>query len=130
MNNIILVGFRKPEEEKCGSASNLNVRIGLGRPFLYGLLLIHRRNLLRVLAMNAKTQSMSFDPEALGASIRKNETSGYAPTAMTSIRSPGEFAYFVEDPYIENELTREAIDEEVEVVIIGGVLAECWLPLR
>ncbi|HCY05583.1 MAG TPA: monooxygenase, partial [Gammaproteobacteria bacterium] len=32
----------------------------------------------------------------------------------------GDFAYFVEDPYIEQTLEREAIEEEVEIVIIGG----------
>ena len=32
----------------------------------------------------------------------------------------GEFAYFVEDPYIDSELKRDAIEDEVEVVIIGG----------
>ena len=33
----------------------------------------------------------------------------------------GEFAYFVEDPYIDDEIDRESVNEDVEVVIIGGV---------
>ena len=32
----------------------------------------------------------------------------------------GDFSYFIEDPYIENEIKRDPLEDEVEVVIIGG----------
>ena len=71
--------------------------------------------------MNAKTQSMSFDPEALGRKYQEERDKRLRADGNDQYQEvSGEFAYFVEDPYIENELTREAIDEEVEVVIIGG----------
>ena len=71
--------------------------------------------------MNAKTQSMPFDPEALGRKYQEERDKRLRADGNDQYQEvTGEFAYFVEDPYIENELTREAIDEEVEVVIIGG----------
>jgi cation diffusion facilitator CzcD-associated flavoprotein CzcO len=77
--------------------------------------------LLRVLAMNAKTQSMPFDPEALGRKYQEERDKRLRADGNDQYQEvTGEFAYFVEDPYIDGELKRQAIEEEVEVVIIGG----------
>ena len=62
---------------------------------------------------------MSFDPEALGRKCQEERDKRLRADGNDQYQEvSGEFAYFVEDPYIENELTREAIDEEVEVVIM------------
>jgi cyclohexanone monooxygenase len=97
--------------------------IGLSLPFLYGLSVVRSTvlNLLRVHAMNAKTQSLPFDPEALGRKYREERDKRLRADGNDQYQEvTGEFAYFVEDPYIDSELKREAIEEEVEVVIIGG----------
>ena len=71
--------------------------------------------------MNAKTQSLPFDPEALGRKYREERDKRLRADGNDQYQEvTGEFAYFVEDPYIDSELKREAIEEEVEVVIIGG----------
>ena len=71
--------------------------------------------------MNAKTQSMPFDPEALGRKYQEERDKRLRADGNDQYQEvTGEFAYFVEDPYIDSELKREAIEEEVEVVIIGG----------
>ena len=88
---------------------------------MYGLLLIHRSEFIESARYERQTQSMSFDPEALGRKYQEERDKRLRADGNDQYQEvSGEFAYFVEDPYIENELTREAIDEEVEVVIIGG----------
>ena len=67
--------------------------------------------------MNAKTQSLPFDPEALGRKYREERDKRLRADGNDQHQEvTGEFAYFVEDPYIDSELKREAIEEEVEVV--------------
>ena len=69
--------------------------------------------------MNAK--SFNFDPEALGRKYQEERDKRVRVDGNDQYQEvTGEFAYFVEDPYINSELKREAIEEEVEVVIIGG----------
>ncbi len=69
--------------------------------------------------MNAT--NFDFDPDALGRKYQEERDKRVRVDGNDQYQEvTGEFAYFVEDPYIANELQREAIDEEVEVVIIGG----------
>jgi cyclohexanone monooxygenase len=71
--------------------------------------------------MNAKTQSLPFDPEALGRKYQQERDKRLRADGNDQyLEVTGEFAYFVEDPYIDRELERDAIEDEVEVVIIGG----------
>ncbi|MDP6187457.1 MAG: hypothetical protein QF863_09535, partial [Pseudomonadales bacterium] len=63
--------------------------------------------------MNAKTQSLPFDPEALGRKYREERDKRLRADGNDQYQEvTGEFAYFVEDPYIDSELKREAIEEE------------------
>ena len=71
--------------------------------------------------MNANAQSMPFDPEALGRKYQEERDKRLRADGNDQYQEvSGEFAYFVEDPYIKSELKRDAIEDEVEVVIIGG----------
>ena len=71
--------------------------------------------------MNANAQSMPFDPEALGRKYQEERDKRLRADGNDQYQEvTGEFAYFVEDPYIDSELKRDAIEDEVEVVIIGG----------
>ncbi len=71
--------------------------------------------------MNAKTQPLPFDPEALGRKYQEERDKRLRADGNDQyLEVSGEFAYFVEDPYIDRELKRDAIEDEVEVVIIGG----------
>ena len=65
--------------------------------------------------------NLNFDPEALGRKYQEERDKRVREDGNDQYQEvTGEFAYFVEDPYISSELQREAVDEEVEVVIIGG----------
>ena len=71
--------------------------------------------------MNANTQSTPFDPDALGRKYQEERDKRVRADGNNQYQEvTGEFAYFVEDPYIDSELKRDAIEDEVEVVIIGG----------
>jgi cation diffusion facilitator CzcD-associated flavoprotein CzcO len=65
--------------------------------------------------------NLNFDPEALGRKYQEERDKRVREDGNDQYQEvTGEFAYFVEDPYISSELQREAVDEEVDVVIIGG----------
>ena len=70
--------------------------------------------------MNANAQSMPFDPEALGRKYQEERDKRLRADGNDQYQEvSGEFAYFVEDPYIDGELKRDAIEDEVEVVILS-----------
>ncbi len=64
-------------------------------------------------------KDMPFDPDFLenkykverDKRIREDGNDQY-------IEVKGEFSYFVEDPYIDEEIKREPVEDEVEVLII------------
>ena len=62
-----------------------------------------------------------FDPEALGRKYQEERDKRIRSDGNEQyLEVSGDFSYFVEDPYVDQKIDREAIDEEVEVVIIGG----------
>jgi cation diffusion facilitator CzcD-associated flavoprotein CzcO len=68
-----------------------------------------------------KATNFDFDPDALGRKYQEERDKRVRVDGNDQYQEvTGEFAYFVEDPYIAKELQRDAISEEVEVVIIGG----------
>ena len=68
-----------------------------------------------------KATNFEFDPDALGRKYQEERDKRVRVDGNDQYQEvTGEFAYFVEDPYIAKELQRDAISEEVEVVIIGG----------
>jgi len=68
-----------------------------------------------------QVEELSFDPEVLAEKyllerdkrLREDGNDQY-------IEVKGEFSYFVEDPYVTEEIEREPLEDEVEVIIIGG----------
>ena len=62
-----------------------------------------------------------FDPDFLRKKYREERDKRLREDGNDQyIEVKGEFSYFVEDPYVEQEIEREAINDEVEVLIIGG----------
>ena len=54
-------------------------------------------------------------------STAPSATSACAPTATTQyVEVAGEFAHYLDDPYVEPGFTRAPLHDEVEVVVIGG----------
>ena len=71
--------------------------------------------------MAVESSELNFDPEALGKKYQIERDKRVREDGNEQYQEvKGDFAYFVEDPYIDNEINRDALEEEVEVVIIGG----------
>ncbi|MBT6792657.1 MAG: monooxygenase, partial [Gammaproteobacteria bacterium] len=71
--------------------------------------------------MSIQTETLSFDPDALALKYREERDKRVRVDGNDQYQEVvGEFAYFVEDPYIDETLQRDPLVDEVEVVIIGG----------
>ncbi len=71
--------------------------------------------------MSAELNEYDFDPDALRKKYRSERDKRLRQDGNEQYQEvSGEFAYFVEDPYVEDRIEREPLNDEVEVVIIGG----------
>jgi len=62
-----------------------------------------------------------FDPDYLRKKYREERDKRLREDGNEQyVEVKGEFSYFVEDPYVEQEIERDALNDEVEVLIIGG----------
>ena len=71
--------------------------------------------------MAINTESFDFDPDHLRKKYREERDKRLRQDGNEQYQEvSGEFSYFIEDPYINDPIEREAIKEEIEVVVIGG----------
>ncbi len=71
--------------------------------------------------MPPSDEDLAFDPDVLRERYRVERDKRLRPDANEQYQEmAGEFGHFVEDPYIDGELDREPLTDEVEVVVIGG----------
>ena len=76
--------------------------------------------------MNAGTKSLNFDPDALAKKYKLERDKRVRPDGNDQYREVvGEFAYFVEDPYLKEEIERDPLEDEVERGVPLG-RAEAW----
>ncbi len=65
--------------------------------------------------------SLGFDPDALRTKYREERDKRIRPDGNDQfLEVKGEFAHFVEDPYVEPGFTREPLTDEVDVILVGG----------
>ncbi|MBW2726477.1 MAG: NAD(P)/FAD-dependent oxidoreductase, partial [Deltaproteobacteria bacterium] len=70
---------------------------------------------------NAKPSDLAFDPDALRDKYRRERDKRMRPDANDQyLQVKGEFAHFLDDPYVEPGFSREPLTDEVEVAVIGG----------
>ena len=71
--------------------------------------------------MTLQDQHISFDPDALRSKYRLERDKRLKVEGNDQyIEVKGDFSYFVEDPYIEEKITREPNTNTYHTVIIGG----------
>ena len=71
---------------------------------------------------------LGFDPAQLRAKYRAERDKRVRADGNQQYREVvGDFARYVDDPYVVPGFTRDAITAEVEVVVIGGMLAAARL---
>ena len=64
---------------------------------------------------------LHFDPDALREKYREEREKRLRPDGNDQyVEIAGDFAHFVEDPYVEPGYAREPLTDEVDVVLIGG----------
>ena len=65
--------------------------------------------------------NLGFDPDALRAKYQAERDKRLRPEGNAQyVEVSGEFAHFVDDPYVEPGFTREPLTDEIDIVIIGG----------
>jgi cyclohexanone monooxygenase len=63
----------------------------------------------------------SFDPDALREKYRQERDKRLRADGNDQyVEVVDQFAHFIDDPYVEQEIDREPLDHEVDVVVIGG----------
>jgi len=69
----------------------------------------------------AGTADLGFDPDALREKYREEREKRLRPDGNDQyLEVAGEFARFVDDPYVEPGYARAPLSDEVDVVLIGG----------
>jgi cation diffusion facilitator CzcD-associated flavoprotein CzcO len=70
---------------------------------------------------DGETAELGFDPEALRARYRAERDKRLRADGNAQyLEVAGDFARFLDDPYVEPGFTRGPLTDEVEVVVIGG----------
>jgi cyclohexanone monooxygenase len=69
----------------------------------------------------APVDDLDFDPEALHAKYREERDKRLRADANAQYREiTGQFAHYLDDPYVEPGFSRAPLTDEVEVVVVGG----------
>ncbi|HLZ73607.1 NAD(P)/FAD-dependent oxidoreductase [Phenylobacterium sp.] len=69
----------------------------------------------------APADDLGFDPAALRAKYRQERDKRLRRDGNAQYREiAGEFAHYLEDPYVKPGFSRAALTDEVEVVVVGG----------
>jgi cyclohexanone monooxygenase len=69
----------------------------------------------------AKAENAVFDPDAMREKYRTERKKRLRPDANDQYQQVnGDFAHFVDDPYVEPGFSREPLTDEIDVVVIGG----------
>src|SRR5258706_2299697 len=68
-----------------------------------------------------ETAEPGFDPEALREKYRQERDKRLRADANDQyVEVKGDFAHYVDDPYVKPGFARAPLSDEVEVVVIGG----------
>jgi cyclohexanone monooxygenase len=69
----------------------------------------------------AAPDDLGFDPQALRAKYREERDKRLRSDGNAQYREiAGDFAHYLDDPYVEPGFSRAALTDEVEVVVVGG----------
>lgn len=73
------------------------------------------------MTLSFSKEELGFDPDALRKKYDEERDKRLRPDGNDQYQEVvGDFSHFVDDPHIEQKIQREPLEDEVEVVIIGG----------
>ena len=82
------------------------------------------------MANDTGAAALQFDPEALRRKYREEREKRLRPEGNAQyVEVTGQFAHYLEDPYVA-PIVREPVHDEVEVLVIGGGFASLLLGAR
>ena len=71
--------------------------------------------------MKPKPDALGFDPDALREKYRAERDKRLRSDGIDQyVELKDEYAYFLDDPYVEPGFTRDALSDEVDVLVVGG----------
>ena len=71
--------------------------------------------------VSTSNEGIDFDPDALRAKYREERDKRVRADGNEQyVEVKGDFSRYVDDPYVDPGFTREPLNDEVEVLIIGG----------
>jgi cation diffusion facilitator CzcD-associated flavoprotein CzcO len=71
--------------------------------------------------MQNSQSELGFDPDVLREKYRVERDKRVIPEGNDQyIEVKGDFAHYIDDPYLESKIVREPLSDEVDIVIIGG----------
>ncbi|HEY8618390.1 NAD(P)/FAD-dependent oxidoreductase [Phenylobacterium sp.] len=71
--------------------------------------------------LDRKSDDLGFDPDALKQKYRaERDRRLRADGSQQYVEIAGEFAHYLEDPYVEPGFSRAPLTDEVEVLVVGG----------
>src|SRR5271154_2700390 len=71
--------------------------------------------------MSADARGLGFDPDALREKYRAERDKRLRDDGNAQYQEiAGDFAHYLEDPYVEPGFTRAPLTDEVDVVVVGG----------
>ena len=71
--------------------------------------------------MTAVQPNLPFDPDQLRAKYREERDKRIRPDGNDQyVEVTGDFSRYVDDPYVAPGFSREPIEQQVEVLIVGG----------
>ena len=66
-------------------------------------------------------EDLGFDPEILRAKYELERDKRLRPEGSEQYTEVvGDFSHYIDDPYVDGSMSREPLNDEVDVVIIGG----------
>jgi cyclohexanone monooxygenase len=69
----------------------------------------------------AATVGLGFDPAALRARYRAERDKRLRPDGNEQyVKIDGDFAHYLDDPYVEPGFSRAPLADEVDVIVVGG----------
>ena len=72
-------------------------------------------------ALPSQYSNLGFDPDALREKYRQERDKRIRSDGEAQyVEVSGKFAHFVDDPYVDKEFWRNPIEDEIDVVIVGG----------
>ena len=71
--------------------------------------------------VDLSVEELGFDPDALREKYRQERDKRIKPEGNDQyIEIRGDFSHYVDDPYVEPGFAREAVGEDVDVLVVGG----------